>query len=234
MLDTNFWKKYFKEYDVLNNLIPYDSLLNTIVLRSDIKKDDFVLDVGSGTGNLAIKLENAGAVVYGIDYSSEGIEIHKTKNASAKVSKHDITQRFPFNDQYFDKVVSNNVLYTIHPSKREFIFSEFYRVLKPNGLVVIANLSEGFKPFIIYKAHITDYIKKNGILRGVFHIISLLLPTIKIFYYNYLISKENSSGSYSFFKKDEQMEALKKVGFKLVSDTEFHYAGQSILNVAKK
>lgn len=30
MLDTKFWEKYFKAYDVLNVLIPYQELKNEV------------------------------------------------------------------------------------------------------------------------------------------------------------------------------------------------------------
>ena len=38
MLDSKFWTKYFKVYDVLNLLIPYQELLETICNELDIKK----------------------------------------------------------------------------------------------------------------------------------------------------------------------------------------------------
>lgn len=55
MLDTNFWKKYFRDYDVLNVLIPYQELKNEIIKNLEIKNGDKVLDLGSGTGNIAIE-----------------------------------------------------------------------------------------------------------------------------------------------------------------------------------
>jgi len=37
MLDSKFWRNYFKVYDVLNLLIPYQELLETICEKLDIK-----------------------------------------------------------------------------------------------------------------------------------------------------------------------------------------------------
>ena len=50
-LDEKFWEKYFKVYDVLNVVIPYKELMAELEKELDLKQDDVVLDVGSGTGN---------------------------------------------------------------------------------------------------------------------------------------------------------------------------------------
>lgn len=234
MLTTKFWKKYFKQYDILNQLIPYNSLLDSIVYNLQIKPGEKILDVGSGTGNLSIKLEREGAEVFGLDYSEEGIKIHKLKSSKAKILKHDITQKFPFEDETFDKICSNNVLYTISREKQILIFKEFHRLLKPGGIIVVSNLREGFRSLSIYREHIKEYKNIHGFISLVVHLISLIIPTIKIFYYNYLISRENKLGSYSFFKPDEQKKLLIDVGFSKVFDSEIHYARQAFLNKALK
>ncbi len=233
MLDTNFWKKYFKEYDVLNKLIPYNDLLLRIVnlLPKNCNK---ILDLGSGTGNLSEIMLSRGFNVTSLDYSKEGIDIHKSKNINANVIIHDLNYNLPFDDKCFDAVVSNNVLYTFNKDKQVKIAKEIYRVLKSDGIVVLSNLIENFNPFSIYKDHINLFYKKNGLIKTLYHLISLITPTIKVFYYNYLISKENGVGNYHFFKPEEQYNLLKETGFVEISDDEVLYSGQLILNFAKK
>lgn len=59
MLNHKFWKKYFKDYDILNIVIPYQELLKTICEELDIKKGEKILEAGSGTGNFTnVVLEN--------------------------------------------------------------------------------------------------------------------------------------------------------------------------------
>ncbi len=234
MLDKNFWKKYFSDYDLLNNLIPYDDLLESICNKAEIKTGDLVLDAGSGTGNLSLKIASFGGKIVGIDYSEEGIRLHKQKQQNAELILHNLTEPLPFVDNTFDVIVSNNVLYTISRAQRLPIFKEFHRVLKTGGIIVIANLAEHFNSFVIFRDHLKRYRKKFGLLKTLYHIFSLLLPTVRIFYYNYLIKSENKTGSYDFFSKDEQKEYLKKSGFSIVTDTEMHYSGQSVLNKAIK
>lgn len=164
----------------------------------------------------------------------EGIDIHKSKNPNANILHLDITKPLPIESNSFDFIVSNNVLYTIDKNKRSDIINELYRVLKPEGLLVISNLSTKFKPFDIYIDHISSYYKQKGIFLLVWHLFSLMLPTIKIFYYNYLIKKEGLFGGYSFFSDNEQSELLKQSGFINVTKDEIYYSGQAILNTASK
>lgn len=233
-LDTRFWKKYFNQYDILNKLIPYDELLDRIVQLADIKDGYHILDAGSGTGNLSSRFKGDNLLITGVDYSMEGISLHKQKQPNAVLIQHDLTRPLPFTENSFDSIVSNNVLYTIPRNMRGHIFREFYRVLKPGGTIVIANLSDNFNPKNIYISHVKLYTKKCGFFKLVIHLLSLAIPTIKIFYYNYLINKENKSGQYDFFGPNEQLENLREAGFIDVFPTEFLYAGQSVLNKAIK
>lgn len=234
MLTTLFWKKYFIVYDYLNQLIPYRDLLNLIVTHLDVKKDDLILDAGSGTGNLSMLLREKEARVIGLDLSKEGIELHKSKQKDAEVFLHDIEHTLPFPDNFFDKVCSNNTIYTISPSKRIFIFSEFYRVLKPGGVITVSNIKENFSPIKIYTDHIYLSIKNTGLLLTVLNLARLVIPTFRIFYYNYLISKENKTGRYGFLKEGEQRDLLKKTGFRFISQDIMTYSDQAILNSGMK
>ncbi len=233
-LDSQFWKKYFTVYDTLNNLIPYQNLIQTIIKHAQPNPEDKILDAGSGTGNLAVKIEKGGAVVYGIDISKEGVEMHKSKKPKGEVIVGSITDPLPFPDNYFDKIVSNNVLYTIPRFKREFVYKELYRVLKPGGVIVISNIKKGFKPVKIYSDHIKESIKSYGYIYTIKQIIKFIIPTLKIFYYNFLIKKENKSGGYDFFEPEEQKKYLEKAGFVDISPDIPTYSNQAILNYARK
>ena len=212
-LNDSFWNNYFRDYDVLNELIPYQELITIIVDYAEISKGDRVLDAGSGTGNLAIALENQGAEVVGIDYASAGIRLHKNKNPNADVIEGNLTHPLPFKNDSFDVVCSNNVIYTLPVHFIEFLFSEFFRVLKPQGRIVISNISEGFSPMKIYLSHIQKSLRKYGILKTLRKLLGYIPATVRLLYYNKLIKKENQGDSYNFFKKGEQSEFLKKTGF---------------------
>lgn len=65
-------------------------------------------------------------------------------------------------------------------------------------------------------------------------VIKLIPATLRMFYYNFLIKKENKGGSYSFFVAGEQKNLLEKSGFKDISNDIYTYSNQAILNKAIK
>ncbi len=234
MLNDTFWEKYFSVYDALNKLIPYQELLNQIVLSAGELNDKKILDAGSGTGNLSVLLSMSGATVTGIDYSRVGVSIHKSKLPNSKVVVSNLCDLLPFESSEFDVVVSNNTLYTIPRKERESIAHEFFRVLKPGGRVVISNLKVNFSPLKIYIDHLQKSLSVNGFLKTVYTACKLIHPTIKIFYYNKLIQNENRSGSYDFFEDNEQSELLIRAGFSKITLVKDVYSKQGELVVALK
>lgn len=234
MLDTFFWKKYFKTYDVLNSVIPYIDLTDKIVELVNANNEDVILDAGAGTGNIAIKLVNSVKKIFALDSSKEGLDIAKNKSDKIQIVLHSLTEKLPFEDQFFTKIISNNVIYTLPVKERDKIFSEFYRVLKPGGRIIVSNVRDGWKPINIYKSHIKSDLRNAGILKVLFKIIYLLPDTLKMFYYNGKIKKENKDGDYDFLKPNEQRDLLVSAGFINVSSDLSVYADQAILNYADK
>lgn len=232
-LNAQFWKKYFEVYDVLNELIPYQELLETIVGKLDVQPSDLILDAGSGTGNLAVAIEKKSGRVVGIDMSEAGVERHKKKIPNADVRVGDLTEPLPFPNDHFDKLCSNNVIYALPVNKRPFVFSEFYRVLKPGGIIVISNVHEKFAPKKIYRYHIKKSLRKNPFKLAI-KLLGYTVPTIKMFIFNKKIKKEHQSGNYNFMKADDQKQLLEQAGFTDVSDSILVYASQAILNYGEK
>ncbi len=237
-LDENFWFKYFQVYDILNQLIPYKETLDCIA--SNITGDHLnILDVGCGTGNLTYKILNSKNInsITGIDYSKIALEIASKKNqkhASIIFKYCNLNNGIPFSNEKFDVVVMNNVLYTIDIDKREYILREIHRVLKDGGKVILSNININFKPLSIYTSHIKKSFGQIGYTKTFGQIFKFVKPTVLIFYYNYLISKENKSGGYHFMQKGEQKNLLTHVGFISVSDDIEVYSNNAYLNTALK
>jgi ubiquinone/menaquinone biosynthesis C-methylase UbiE len=234
MLNSKFWANYFKVYDVLNLLIPYQELLETICNELEIKPGERILEAGCGTGNLALKIKERGAEVIGLDNCKEALEIYQKKDPNAKLVLADLREKLPFPDNYFDKIACNNTLYIIPKEKQLDVLKEFYRILKPEGKIVITNPIKGGKPIKIYLEGIKRSLQRNGFLKTLKNMILMFSPTIRILYYNFQIKKESEKGGYVFFKFDEQKELLKKMGFSAITRTRLVYAKQNILNTAIK
>jgi len=230
MLSQKFWEKYFKVYDVLNIVIPYQELISELEKDLDLNQGDIVLDVGSGTGNLMMRLKDKCKKIIGLDFSETGIKIHKAKDSLAEVICCDITKKLPFPDEYFSKVVSNNVIYTLNKEDQKKVVSEIYRVLKPEGKFVISNVRKDFSPVKIYLDHISKSIRNIGVTKTIVMFFSLVMPTAKMFYYNIKIKNSGATKQYNFFVPGEQKIFLEKNGFGKVSEEKFIYSNQAIMN----
>jgi ubiquinone/menaquinone biosynthesis C-methylase UbiE len=230
MLDSRFWKKYFEVYDVLNLLIPYQELLETICDELDIKPGEKILEAGCGTGNLALKIKERGAEVIGLDNCKEALEIYKKKDPKAKVVLADLREKLPFPDNYFDKIASNNTLYAIPKEKQLDTLKEFYRILKPGGKIVISNPKKSSNPLKIYFKGIKQSLKQRGSIKTFKKMLLIIIPTLKMFYYNRKILKNNKHHFLDFFDYDEQKKLLDQTGFINISETELVYAQQVFLN----
>ncbi len=96
-----------------------------------------ILDAGTGAGFFAILLSKIGHNVTGIDMSGEMIkeaEINlKEFNCRAELKKMD-AQKLDFPDKNFDVIVSRNLTWTLPDVMQAY--REWYRVLKPGGILI--------------------------------------------------------------------------------------------------
>ena len=200
-----------KEYDILNRVISFGidiSWRKKIVKILKSKNPSIILDVATGTGDLAIELVKTNAKkIIGLDISKGMLDVgidkikHKNLNNTIEMVIGD-SENLKYEDNFFDAV-------TVSFGVRNFEsldlgLGEIFRVLKPNGSLVILETSNPTKfPF---KQFYTVYSK-------------FILPTIgKIFSkdklaYNYL---SESSAEFPYGEKFNNI--LKKIGFTSVVD----------------
>ena len=100
------------------------------------KSGNKILDAGCGTGSLVKKLNKFGQV-WGIDTSEEALRFAK-KNGIKNISKASVT-KIPFKDNYFDIITSIDVLYHQQVKDDQKALREFFRILKPGGILIIKN-----------------------------------------------------------------------------------------------
>ncbi|MEK7581002.1 MAG: methyltransferase domain-containing protein [Patescibacteria group bacterium] len=105
-----------------------------------LAKNDIVLDLGSSSGQNAIKSSNYVKKIVGIeidktllDISRRTIEEKKIKNV--KFIEGNLEKKLSFKNKSFDKVIFLDVLE--HLIKRDQILSEIHRILKSKGLLII-------------------------------------------------------------------------------------------------
>lgn len=111
----------------------HNLVLSLIEFSFKDKKRLKILDAGCGTGLLAKKMETFGDV-WGVDFSEEAVKFSKKRGINVK--KANVTD-LPFKENSFDLVVSVDVIYHKSIKDDKKALEEFYRVLKPEGILIL-------------------------------------------------------------------------------------------------
>jgi Methylase involved in ubiquinone/menaquinone biosynthesis len=123
------WRKSKKRRGFYERLVILPSLLK---LLGDVKGKK-ILDIGCGPGLYASLLTQKGAVVHGIDISSELIGIAKKEAPTAELIIGDAT-RLPYKNLEFDIIIALHVLYYL--KSWDQVLKEIHAVLKKGGIFI--------------------------------------------------------------------------------------------------
>jgi SAM-dependent methyltransferase len=110
------------------------------VNRLPVAAGAHVLDVACGTGNTAIPMARRGAVVTGVDIAANLVVQARERAAAEGVSvtfDEGDAEQLPYADESFDAVVT--MFGAMFAPRPEVVAAEFARVLKPGGLLAMAN-----------------------------------------------------------------------------------------------
>jgi SAM-dependent methyltransferase len=103
--------------------------------------NDNVLDVGCGdASNYQSWLVKQVGHLSALDISPSGVATARRMGIDAKI--HDLSQRFPFDDNTFEGATCIEVLEHLYDPK--FTVQEIYRVLRPGGLLVASVPNNGY------------------------------------------------------------------------------------------
>ena len=124
--------------------VRYKSLL---VAQANIQPGQQVLDLGCGTGTLAImaKQTQPGAEVAGLDADPDMLKVAKYKSGLLGVPvKFDtgFTNHLPYPDESFDRILSSIMIHHLKTPDKIQTAQEVYRVLKPGGQLHIIDFGK--------------------------------------------------------------------------------------------
>lgn len=131
-----------KRYDLMNVLFTAgnDALWRVQTTRALAPKPgERILDVAAGTGTSSVPLAKAGALVTALDLSSGMIEEGRRRHPEIEFVQGDATE-LPFAEGTFDAVTTSFGLRNMQSPKAAL--SEFHRVLKPGGRLLICEVSK--------------------------------------------------------------------------------------------
>lgn len=211
--------------------------------RSSFKKIK-ILDAGCGCGLLMKKLKKYGGV-WGIDLSSEAIKYCRQRGLNNL--KQESILKTSFNNNFFDVIVCIDVLYHKQVKNDNQALLEFYRILKPGGILILKlpayNFLKNDHDIIVHTKHrytkmeINNKLIKQGFkVTKTTYAFSYLLP--------FLIGKKiiySLGGLSSPTSSIQKIPALVNNLFKFIGNFESHLlvnhslpVGTSIFIVAQK
>jgi ubiquinone/menaquinone biosynthesis C-methylase UbiE len=165
--------RWAARYDLLAWLLTRGrerALRERIISLASLEPGSSVLDIGCGTGTLAIAAARhvgARGKVYGIDASPPMIAraTWKAKRAGANVVfQSAAAERLPFRDHRFDVVLSTVMLHHLPRTTREQCLREVARVLKPGGRVLAVDFGRRQHAGILAHLHRHGHVDIREIL----------------------------------------------------------------------
>ena len=97
-----------------------------------------VLELGVGTGRVAVPLSERGCAMTGVDVSARMLAVLAAKGSAVKAGVADATD-LPFGDASFDAVLAVDVFHLVADWRRAV--AEAVRVLRPDGRIVLSTFA---------------------------------------------------------------------------------------------
>ncbi len=125
-------------YDPLTRLLGIRGLHQRLVDQADLRPGQRVLEIGCGTGNLAvlIKRQHPGTTVVGLDPDPKALAraARKARRAGLAIElDRGFADELPYPDASFDRVFSALMLHHLEAADRPAALHEAGRILAPGG-----------------------------------------------------------------------------------------------------
>lgn len=141
--NVNIAEQFSKQANGYTSIISHYDALEQLIQISSANMNDTVLDIACGSGIVSCEFAKHTKHVTGIDMTQE--MINEAKKLQAKANLQNIDWRIgdvtnlPYADNHFSIVVSRfGFHHFLNPQK---VLSEMKRVCKPNGIVMVVDVS---------------------------------------------------------------------------------------------
>jgi len=132
-------------YDVIAQVTARDGTIKQKLIDNlDLASGPTILDIGCGTGTLALKIcrKGPGICMIGIDRDSGALRKAAWKADQAGTGINLVqgdSRRLPFADESIDQVVSTLFFHHLNREAKTATLKEVYRVLEPGGRFLVAD-----------------------------------------------------------------------------------------------
>jgi demethylmenaquinone methyltransferase/2-methoxy-6-polyprenyl-1,4-benzoquinol methylase len=160
-------------YDVLNRVLSFGTDVGwrrRAIARADIRPGAVVVDVGAGTGDLSFAAAARGAHVVALDLSAGMLAVLDRRATGAQRARIErmvgSAESLPFPDASVDRIISGFTVRNVGDLGRAF--AEFRRVLRPDGIAVVLELSHPPGPAfaLLYSFYLERVLPAAAMLLG--------------------------------------------------------------------
>jgi SAM-dependent methyltransferase len=161
-VESEAWRDYGSEHDLYRKsepLPPNDFWIDFVRKVREFKKTDIVLDAGCGDMVWTANLANQVKQIYGIDLGTYMLNKASKRKLNNAILIEGSVENLPFKDETIDLIFNIYVFEHIPYNRSLKALNEFYRVLKPKGLLLI--VTENPVGEYVYKRFLSKVIRRN-------------------------------------------------------------------------
>lgn len=154
-------------YDLLTKWMGMDRPRKRLVELAELRPDQRVLDIGCGTGTLAILIKRtvAGVKMTGADPDPRVLARARQKAARAGVPiqfERAFAGSLPYADSSFDQIFSSFMFHHLPLDEKKSMLREVVRVLKPGGHFFLLDFNGKGHGILARIAHSREVLQENS------------------------------------------------------------------------
>jgi cyclopropane fatty-acyl-phospholipid synthase-like methyltransferase len=131
---ARFWNRFANRYAArpIKDTAAYEALVADVAAR--LRPTDHVLEIGCGTGGMAIRLAPSAATLRATDFSEQMVRIARAKPAPGNLRFDVASAETALDGGPFDAICAFNVLHLVDDLPG--LLRDLYRNLHPGGLLI--------------------------------------------------------------------------------------------------
>lgn len=152
MSDATFWDKIATSYAAQPVKDPAAFARKKAITREHLRASSTVLEIGCGTGSLALEMSAWAGHIHALDHSSEMLRIANERKDAKQITNVTFRQgrlerALPYEPASFDNVWAYSILHLIPDRARTL--ANVYDLLQPGGTFISSNacLGDSWVPF---------------------------------------------------------------------------------------
>jgi putative AdoMet-dependent methyltransferase len=142
----NRWAENYDDSTRHSEVFPFagrDQVLNRVVSLAEARSSMQVLDLGTGTGDLAARFAHLNCAVWGLDFSASMLAVARRKVPEASFVQADLRSHLPLElPRRFDRIVSTYVLHEFTLSEKvNLLYTLLHAHVSDGGRIVIGDVA---------------------------------------------------------------------------------------------